>query len=80
MSRLVTDTTVEWAREAMYFAIENLLDDPNGVEPNRDDLKAYIRQLRFAADDLGLNFDALCAKIGTEFERERLAQIEGELA
>jgi len=71
---------LHYARNKFGDDIENLLDDPHGwfgtAPPG--EVTAWFRDRRQLAQDLGLDFDAIVQRTGTEFERERLQKIEAK--
>lgn len=76
MPHQITDQTFEIVRQWFKDHVQDLLDDPHGVEP--DDIKGYIGKMLVMAADLGLDFDAVCQEVGTDYERARLRKIEEE--
>lgn len=79
----ISDEALEWARERFRAGVADLLDDPSDLlHPGRsEDPPAYLAKERKLAADLGMDFDAIVAQTGTDFERKRLRDIEtGKLA
>lgn len=75
---VVSDRVFAYARSQFEASIRDLLDDPSHLlHPWRDlePVEELTEQRKLAAD-LGFDFDALVALNGTEYERQRLADIE----
>lgn len=72
----VSTRVYKFALEAFKNRLEALLDDPFGFDP--DDIKGTIAEYRGLAADLGLDFDAVCRDVGSNYELARLRKIEEE--
>jgi hypothetical protein len=73
----LSDEALRFARAAFVSEIEELLDDPSYLlHPWREcePLEELDRYRRIAIN-LGIDFDDLIARAGTDFERERLRLI-----
>lgn len=73
-----TGRVLNFARTSFRALVDELVDDPSGllhpwrsVEPA--EALSFYRRL---AHDLGLDFDAIAAEIGSDFEQQRLRDIE----
>lgn len=60
---------VAYASERFMDQVQNILDDPSGLEP--DD----FHNLRLRATDLHMSLDLLIDQLGTPFEAKRLRDI-----
>jgi hypothetical protein len=77
-----TDRVMRFARNHFESDMEDLLDDPSTLlAPYRErSPQVEIGELRALAADMGLDYDELVGRLGTDFERERLRKIEaGEI-
>jgi hypothetical protein len=68
--------TLEWCRDAFERAVDFLLDDPYGFDTDPSVIPGIIARHRRVAQDLGLDFDALVAEMGSPYEIERLQKLE----
>lgn len=57
---------IGYATERFMEQVQNILDDPSGLEP--DDFRALLQR----AVDLQMNLDLLIDQIGTPYEAKRL--------
>lgn len=79
MAPFVTSERVfDYARACFESGIEDLLDDPSHLlHPWRDEEPTeYFARQRGLAKDLNLDFDEMVARLGSDYERKRLQDIE----
>jgi hypothetical protein len=75
---VLSPESLHFAQSAFEAEIEGLLDDPSDLlHPWREREPAEeLARFRRIAVDLGIDFDELLARAGTDFERERLRLID----
>jgi hypothetical protein len=68
----------DYARQSFRDEVAELLDDPFALlhPDNPESPETYFRRQRTLASELGIDFDALVAELGTAFECKRLRMIE----
>lgn len=73
-----TGRVLNFARACFVADLEDLLDDPSGLlYPERSyDPAEVLSRGRRLAHDLGVDYDAVIETLGTDFERQRLRNIE----
>lgn len=74
--KYVRPETFKYAQERFEEDVDNLLDDPYGMFPFKDQLQEGIKKMRALAEDLELDFDELVKKNGTEYEIQLLEKLE----
>ncbi len=76
---MVSDETFQWAKDCFEAAIEALLDDPSSLCHQFREFENVSEEFaawRALATDLGMDFDVLVEKHGSDYEKQRLRDIE----
>lgn len=72
ISELAYDILLASIKEKVEF----LIDDPFGCEPDLNELKAYIKEIRTCAAECLIDFDKFVKENGSHYETKRLIAIE----
>ena len=77
----MSDRILAYAIDKYREDTRDLLDDPSWlVHPDETEKPSvWIAAHRQLGVDLGLDFDALCKELGTDFEQKRLRDYEAEV-
>jgi hypothetical protein len=73
----VSDTTIEFIRDAYERAIETLLDDTDEVTDNYRELASYHKQLLTVGEEIGTPFWEVANK--SEFTRRNILEYKSIL-